>query len=78
MSDIDENWVSNSAHELWEAEGCPNGKELDHWFQAMDEYLSLVESDGESSPSDPISVQDTDSGEATVKRQSRSPGKTTD
>ena len=54
MSDIDENWVRNRAHELWEAEGCPNGKELDHWFQAMDEYLSLVESDGDSSPSDPI------------------------
>ena len=32
MSDIDENWIRNRAHELWEAEGCPNGKELDHWF----------------------------------------------
>ena len=73
MSDIDENWVRNRAHEIWEAEGCPNGKELDHWFQAMDEYLSLVERDGESSPGDPVPVQDTGSGEAAVK--SRSPGK---
>ena len=76
MSDIDENWIRNRAHELWEAEGCPNGKELDHWFQAMDEYLSLVKTDGESSPSAPVPVQDTGSGEAAVKRQSRSPGKT--
>ena len=60
MSDIDENWVRNRAHELWEAEGCPNGKELDHWFQAMDEYLSLVESDGESSPGAPTLAQDTE------------------
>ena len=60
MSDIDENWVRNRAHELWEAEGCPNGKELDHWFQAMDEYLSLVEKDGESSPGAPTLAQDTE------------------
>ena len=60
MSNIDENWIRSRAHELWEAEGCPEGKELDHWFQAMDEYLSLVEKDGESSPGDPTLAQDTE------------------
>ena len=60
MSNIDENWIRSRAHELWEAEGCPEGKELDHWFQAMDEYLSLVEKDGENSPGDPSLAQDTE------------------
>lgn len=60
MSNIDENWIRSRAHELWEAEGCPEGKELDHWFQAMDEYLSLVEKDGENSPGDPTLAQDTE------------------
>ena len=60
MSNIDENWIRSRAHELWEAEGCPEGKELDHWFQAMDEYLSLVEKDGESSPGAPTLAQDTE------------------
>ncbi|PIO97955.1 conserved hypothetical protein [uncultured Pleomorphomonas sp.] len=78
MPNIDETWVRNRAHELWEKEGCPEGKELDHWFQAMDEYLSLVERDEESPPGDPIVAQNTDNGEAPVKRRPRSSGKATE
>lgn len=78
MSNIDETWVRNRAHELWEKEGCPEGKELDHWFQAMDEYLSLVERDEESPPDAPTSAGDPDSGEAPVKRRPRSSAKATE
>jgi Protein of unknown function (DUF2934) len=26
--------IEKRAHELWEAEGCPEGRELDFWLQA--------------------------------------------
>ncbi len=78
MSNIDETWVRNRAHELWEKEGCPEGKELDHWFQAMDEYLSLIERDEERSLSAPILAQDSDNGKAPLKRRSRSAGRATE
>jgi len=32
MSTVDE--IAEKAYELWEKEGKPNGKDLEHWFQA--------------------------------------------
>ena len=41
MPDIDEVWVRKRAHEIWEAEGRPDGKEIDHWYVAAAEFRSL-------------------------------------
>ncbi|MCX8998159.1 DUF2934 domain-containing protein [Rhizobiaceae bacterium BDR2-2] len=41
MSGIDEAWVRKRAHELWEAEGRPEGRAFDHWYAATAEFWSL-------------------------------------
>lgn len=33
--------VRQRAYELWEASGCPQGFEADHWFQAEREVSAL-------------------------------------
>jgi CheY-like chemotaxis protein len=32
------NWISRRAHELWQNEGHPNGRDRAHWSQAVDEW----------------------------------------
>lgn len=38
MPGIDEAWVRKRAHEIWEAEGRPEGKDFDHWYAATEEF----------------------------------------
>jgi len=32
------NWISVRAHEIWQMEGCPNGRDREHWTQAVNEW----------------------------------------
>ncbi|WP_454859373.1 DUF2934 domain-containing protein [Rhizobium binxianense] len=41
MTEIDKQWVEKRAYELWEAEGWPVGKDLDHWQRATEEFLAI-------------------------------------
>lgn len=34
-------WISKRAYGLWEAEGCPHGKDREHWEQAARERAEL-------------------------------------
>ncbi|NSL23103.1 response regulator [Agrobacterium tumefaciens] len=29
------NWISRRAHEIWQSEGCPNGRDREQWSQAV-------------------------------------------
>lgn len=42
MPGIDEAWVRKRAHEIWEAEGRPEGRDFDHWFAATEEFRLLA------------------------------------
>jgi hypothetical protein len=35
--------IEKRAHELWEAEGCPEGRELEFWLQAERELAEAPE-----------------------------------
>jgi hypothetical protein len=35
--------IEKRAHQLWEAEGCPEGRELDFWLQAERELSDAPE-----------------------------------
>jgi len=37
MEHIDEDRVRIRAYEIWQAEGCPDGRDVQHWQQAMAE-----------------------------------------
>ena len=41
------------AHELWEAEGKPEGKHREHWLAAQKEVLEEVDRSGATGPADP-------------------------
>ena len=32
--------VAQRAHEIWQSEGCPEGRALEHWFRAVSELKS--------------------------------------
>jgi hypothetical protein len=34
--------IEKRAHELWEAEGCPEGRELEFWLQAERELAEAT------------------------------------
>ncbi|MDM9644819.1 response regulator [Rhizobium sp. S163] len=37
MQDDAYNWISVRAHEIWLSEGCPTGRDKEHWLQAVAE-----------------------------------------
>ncbi|WP_348631135.1 DUF2934 domain-containing protein [Rhizobium leguminosarum] len=39
------NWISRRAHEIWQSEGCPNGRDREHWSQAVDDWDSRGQAD---------------------------------
>ncbi len=45
MADTDFDRISAKAHELWEAEGRPHGRDKEHWDQAK-EIIALQDSEG--------------------------------
>lgn len=44
--------IAQRAYSLWEVEGRPSGRELDHWLRAEAEFRGArAESTGETAPS---------------------------
>lgn len=41
MPGTEEKWIRQRAHEIWEAQGRPEGKDFDHWCAASEEFRSL-------------------------------------
>ncbi len=41
MAKSDQRWIEKRAYELWELEGCPAGRDLDHWNRATEEFLAI-------------------------------------
>lgn len=38
MDQEEYNWISRRAHEIWQSEGCPNGRDQEHWSQAVADW----------------------------------------
>ncbi|MET3858525.1 response regulator [Rhizobium sp. OAE497] len=38
MDQQEYNWISRRAHEIWQSEGCPNGRDREHWSQAVSDW----------------------------------------
>ena len=36
--------IAQRAHFIWELEGCPNGRDLDHWLRAEAEFNAIQNS----------------------------------
>ena len=34
-------WISRRAHQIWQEEGCPEGKDREHWAKAMAERMEV-------------------------------------
>jgi len=66
MSESEER-VRSKAYEIWESEGRPDGRALDHWLQAETE----VQSDRSSGPAQGKPAQGVDAGSANEGEGSR-------
>ncbi len=40
-----EQQVRHRAYEIWESEGCPHGRDFEHWHQASLEFAALAVED---------------------------------
>jgi hypothetical protein len=38
MDQEEHNWVSRRAHEIWQSECCPDGRDREHWSQAVADW----------------------------------------
>ncbi len=38
MSATPKDLIAKRAYEIWEAEGCPHGREQEHWLRAEQEF----------------------------------------
>ncbi|MBZ7927280.1 response regulator (plasmid) [Ensifer adhaerens] len=56
------NWISRRAHEIWQQEGCPDGRDREHWNQAVSErdLLSKTETTGSMPPIETVLVVEDD------------------
>jgi hypothetical protein len=59
----DEERIRRRAHEIWEQEGRPEGRDQEHWAQASREIEA--ESDGPATPDDAPTPTAADGGGAT-------------
>jgi len=48
MAASQENWIKHRAYQLWEQEGYPAGKDMEHWERAKLEYATLKPTAGET------------------------------
>ncbi|SFB57047.1 Response regulator containing CheY-like receiver, AAA-type ATPase, and DNA-binding domains [Rhizobium sp. NFR07] len=39
------NWISRRAHEIWQSEACPNGRDQEHWSQAVADWQARGDTD---------------------------------
>jgi Protein of unknown function (DUF2934) len=42
MTQIGTDEIAKRAYEIWQAEGCPQGRDVDHWLQAEAELTAAV------------------------------------
>ena len=50
MPSQQEQTIRERAYAIWEEEGRPDGKELDHWLRAEAEIISATEQQASPSP----------------------------
>lgn len=41
MQISEQEWISQRAYALWEGDGYPHGRDIQHWEQARNEYAKL-------------------------------------
>ncbi|WP_413708543.1 response regulator [Rhizobium sp. Rhizsp82] len=54
MQDDDYNWISRRAHAIWQSEGCPNGRDRDHWAQAVNDWRDKQHDLASAAPTDHV------------------------
>ena len=47
---LTDRWVSEAAYFIWEREGHPHGRDLDHWLRAERDVRRLVDAGKRRSP----------------------------
>jgi hypothetical protein len=57
MSEIEDR-IRQKAHELWLEEGCPEGKETEHWFKASDIVRREIFEETVASPNPAAEAED--------------------
>ncbi len=48
MTQISTDEIARRAYEIWQAEGCLHGKDVDHWLRAEAELAATPAPDGQS------------------------------
>ncbi len=46
MGEISEQAIRERAYHIWQREGCPHGRDFEHWVQAQVELAALVKGNG--------------------------------
>jgi hypothetical protein len=46
MGEISEKAIRERAYHIWEREGCPHGRDFEHWVQAQVELAALGKGNG--------------------------------
>ncbi|MGV2103953.1 DUF2934 domain-containing protein [Rhizobium sp. 21-4511-3d] len=54
MHDDDYNWISRRAHAIWQSEGCPNGRDRDHWSQVVNDWRDKQHALASTAPTDEV------------------------
>jgi hypothetical protein len=67
MDNMDE-VIRARAYAIWEQEGCPHGRDLDHWQRARSELNAERAISGEPLPGQPVKTKRRASG---IKRQKK-------
>jgi hypothetical protein len=63
----DQQKISERAYFLWQREGCPHGKDMDHWLQA-EQDMEQQQGGSEAKPKAPQAAQAEAAAATTVKR----------
>ena len=45
--------IAARAHEIWQSEGCPEGRAMEHWFRAVSELKTECSEDTQETPDTP-------------------------
>jgi hypothetical protein len=64
--------IRNRAYEIWHQQGCPDGRDQEHWDQAAREMESAEDTTGTASGAQPMSDPETASKPAALAASARS------
>ena len=67
--------ISEIAYKLWIEDGCPEGKDQEHWFRAEQIYNQQVQKEGNGEPVSSGSRSGTSAGGKTSPSRGRTPAK---